>query len=44
MTGNISNDLLLALFDRHLAAVVDALDEVNFVEIGPDRLTVHEER
>jgi len=43
-TGNIANDELLALFDQHLDAVVAALDEVRFVELGHDQLIVHEER
>lgn len=43
-TGNISNDNLLALFTEHLEAIVAALDEVRFVELGPDRLIVHEDR
>ena len=43
-TGNIANDDLIALFDRHLDAIVTALDEVRFVELGPDRLIVHRDR
>lgn len=43
-TGNISNDNLLALFAEHLEAIVAGLDEVRFVELGPDRLIVHEDR
>jgi predicted nuclease of predicted toxin-antitoxin system len=43
-TGNISNDELTCLFDRHLEAIVTALQEVPFVELGPDRLIVHDDR
>jgi hypothetical protein len=43
-TGNISNDDLLALFDQHLHSIVAALDEARFVELGPDRLIVHQDR
>lgn len=44
ITGNITNDALLTLFDQHLGAVVAALQEVRFVELGPDRLVVHDVR
>lgn len=40
-TGNITNDDLIALFDRHLDAVVVALEEARFVELAHDRLIVH---
>ncbi|MDQ3106332.1 MAG: DUF5615 family PIN-like protein [Actinomycetota bacterium] len=43
-TGNIGNEELLTLFDQHLDAVVAALDEVRFVELGHDQLIVHEDR
>lgn len=43
-TGNISNNDLLALFDRHLDSIVAALDEAPFVELTDDRLVVHEDR
>lgn len=43
-TGNITNDALLALFTEHLDAVVDALDEASFVELGHDRLVVRGDR
>jgi hypothetical protein len=43
-TGNITNNDLLALFDQHLDSIVAALDEARFVELGPDRLIVHEDR
>lgn len=43
-TGNIDNRQLVHLFDRHLADIVGALDEVRFVELAHDRLIVHEDR
>ncbi len=43
-TGNITNNALTALFAQHLDAVVAALEEVRFVEIGPDSLVVHDVR
>ncbi len=43
-TGNVSNNGLLALFDRHLDSIVAALEEVRFVELTDDRLIVHEDR
>lgn len=43
-TGNVGNNDLLALFDENLDAVVSALEEVRFVELGPDRLIVHHDR
>lgn len=43
-TGNITNDALLALFSEHLNAIADALEEANFVELGHDRLVVHDDR
>jgi predicted nuclease of predicted toxin-antitoxin system len=43
-TGNVSNNGLLALFDRHLDSIVAALEEVRFVELTNDRLIVHEDR
>lgn len=43
-TGNITNDALMGLFDRHLTAVVAALQEARFVEVGPDRLVVHRDQ
>lgn len=36
--GNASNARLLAIFDRHLDAIVAALDESRFVELHADRL------
>lgn len=43
-TGNVGNNDLLALFEEHLDAVVSALEEVRFSELGPDRLIVHHDR
>jgi predicted nuclease of predicted toxin-antitoxin system len=43
-TGNITNKALTALFARHLDAVVAALEEVRFVELGPESLVVHDVR
>ena len=43
-TGNITNDALLALFAKHLDVIVAALDESDFVELGPDALVVHRRR
>jgi predicted nuclease of predicted toxin-antitoxin system len=40
-TGNIANDDLLALFERHLETIVSALEEVTFAELESDRLVVH---
>lgn len=43
-TGNITNDSLLALFEKHLDAIVATLTEADFVELGPDSLVVHRRR
>lgn len=43
-TGNITNNALLSLFETHLVAIVAALDEADFVEIGPSSLVVHRRR
>lgn len=43
-TGNVGNADLLGLFDSHLDLVVGALEEVRFVELGPDRMIVHRDR
>lgn len=42
-TANISNNELMARFDRFFDAIVAALNEVRFVELGPDRLVVHDD-
>jgi predicted nuclease of predicted toxin-antitoxin system len=39
-TGNITNSALLALFTEHLAEIVAALDEVDFVELRPTALVL----
>lgn len=43
-TGNISNTALLSLFETHLDAIVTALEEADFVELGPDSLIVYRRR
>lgn len=43
-TANIRNDDLIALFDQHLDAIVAALHEARFVELGLDQLIVHDDR
>lgn len=43
-TGNITNIALLTLFEANLNAIVDALGEADFVELGPDVLVVHRPR
>ena len=43
-TGNISNNDLTALFAQELEAIIDALDEAAFVELGRDSLIVHHDR
>lgn len=40
-TGNISNDELLALIGGNLAAILDALENGRFIEIGPESLVIH---
>ena len=43
-TGNISNRELIALFDANIEQIVGALEEASFVEIGPNRLIVHDDK
>lgn len=43
-TGNITNAALLALFEANLDAVLDALGEADFVELGPAAMVVHRRR
>jgi predicted nuclease of predicted toxin-antitoxin system len=43
-TGSITNSALLGLFEAHLDAVLAALDEADFVELGPGSLVVHRRR
>jgi predicted nuclease of predicted toxin-antitoxin system len=40
-TGNITNNDLLALFDKFLSEIVTALEDAPFVELHFDRLIVH---
>lgn len=40
-TGNITNQDLLALFDKFLSEIVAALEDAAFVELHLDRLIVH---
>jgi predicted nuclease of predicted toxin-antitoxin system len=42
-TANIRNDELIALVDQHLEAIVAALSEARFVELGVDQLIVHDD-
>lgn len=44
MTGNITNTALLALFEANLDAIVGALGEADFVELGSASLVVHRRR
>jgi predicted nuclease of predicted toxin-antitoxin system len=41
-TGNITNTELLALFQANLDAIIAALSESDFVELGPRTLVIHE--
>jgi len=43
-TGDITNAALLALFEANKAAIVGAFDEVDFVELGPRALVLHDRR
>lgn len=43
-TGNITNTALLALFATHLEAITAALEEADYIELGPDALVVHRRR
>jgi predicted nuclease of predicted toxin-antitoxin system len=43
-TGNITNAALLGLFEANLDAVVGALGEADFVELGPEAMVVHKRR
>ena len=42
-TANIRNDELISLVDQHLVAIVAALSEARFVELGLDQLIVHDD-
>ena len=43
-TGNITNTELLALVQANLDAIIDALGEADFVELGPRTLVIHHQR
>jgi uncharacterized protein (DUF433 family) len=43
-TGNITNAALLALFETHLDVIITALEEADYVELGPNSLVVHRRR
>lgn len=43
-TGNITNAALLALFEANLDAMVRALGEADFVELGPEAMVIHRRR
>jgi predicted nuclease of predicted toxin-antitoxin system len=40
-TGNIRNVDLVALIDANLGAIVSALDEARYIELGTESLIVH---
>jgi len=44
VTGNISNDDLMAAVDANLPEIVSALAEVQFVELSATSLVVHDDR
>jgi len=44
VTGNISNDALMAVLVAHLPEIVTTLEEVHFVEMSATRLVVHDDR
>lgn len=44
VTGNVSNDALLELFEEHLELITEAFGDADFVEIGPQALVVHRRR
>ena len=41
-TGNISNRVLLSLFERHFDQILDALKQSRLVELTSDKLVIHE--
>jgi hypothetical protein len=43
-TGNITNEALLRLSEVHLGAIVSALGDADFAELGADALVVHRRR
>ena len=42
VTGNIDNADLEGLFERNLEAIVSVLEASDYVELGRDRLVIHE--
>jgi len=40
-TGNISNQILLRLFERHIDAITSALNESSLVELNQQGLVIH---
>lgn len=40
-TGSITNNALMGLFAAHVDVLVAALEEADFVELGPNALVVH---
>jgi predicted nuclease of predicted toxin-antitoxin system len=44
VTGNITNDALLWLFELHLDAIVSGLGEADFVELSQDALALGRRR
>lgn len=43
-TGNTSNNALLDMFEAHLELIVEAFEDADSVEIGPQALIVHRRR
>ena len=43
-TGNVTNRDLLVLFEQHLEAIVAAFEGANLIELGPDHLTILDQR
>ncbi len=41
-TGNISNRVLMSLFERHFDQIIDALKQSRLVELTSDKLVIHE--
>jgi predicted nuclease of predicted toxin-antitoxin system len=44
VTGNISNEDLLALFNDNLETLLAALDEARFVELGSTGFVIHDDK
>lgn len=41
-TGNIANDTLMALFQRHIGVLCNVFDQHTFVELSPTHLIIHQ--